>query len=162
MSMSDELERLQRLHASGTLTDEEFAQAKAKLLDGPSFASSSGSSAETARLWRIGLHLSQLAGYVAPFAGFVLPIVLWQVMKTDYPELDVHGRRITNWIISHLIYVAISVGLVFFGIGIPLLAILAVLGIVFPIIGAVRASEGQCWDYPLSITFFPADLTEGD
>ena len=162
MSMSDELERLQRLHSSGTLTDEEFAQAKAKLLDGPSFVSSSGSSAETARMWRIGLHLSQLAGYLAPFAGFVLPIVLWQVMKADYPELDAHGRRLANWIISHLIYVAVSVGLAFFGIGFLLLAILAVLGIVFPIIGAVRASEGRCWDYPLSIGFFPTDWTAGD
>jgi hypothetical protein len=34
MSMTDELERLARLHAAKTLTDEEFARAKARLLAG--------------------------------------------------------------------------------------------------------------------------------
>jgi hypothetical protein len=32
MNITDELERLARLHKDGTLTDQEFAQAKAKLL----------------------------------------------------------------------------------------------------------------------------------
>lgn len=32
MNMTDELERLSRLHQDGTLNDEEFAQAKSKLL----------------------------------------------------------------------------------------------------------------------------------
>lgn len=35
MSMSDELGKLQDLHQRGALTDDEFARAKARLLDGP-------------------------------------------------------------------------------------------------------------------------------
>jgi hypothetical protein len=35
MSITDELERLGRLHKDGTLSDEEFAQAKSKLLNQP-------------------------------------------------------------------------------------------------------------------------------
>jgi len=35
MNMTDELERLSKLHKDGTLNDEEFAQAKKKLLSQP-------------------------------------------------------------------------------------------------------------------------------
>ena len=35
MNITDELERLGRLHKDGTLSDEEFAQAKRKLLNQP-------------------------------------------------------------------------------------------------------------------------------
>jgi hypothetical protein len=35
MNMTDELERLNKLHKEGTLNDEEFAQAKTKLLSQP-------------------------------------------------------------------------------------------------------------------------------
>jgi hypothetical protein len=35
MNMTDELERLAQLHKSGALTDDEFAQAKAKLINPP-------------------------------------------------------------------------------------------------------------------------------
>jgi len=36
LNITDELERLGRLHKDGTLSDEEFAQAKSKLLNQPS------------------------------------------------------------------------------------------------------------------------------
>ena len=34
MSIADELQKLQQLHESGAISDEEFAKAKARLLDG--------------------------------------------------------------------------------------------------------------------------------
>jgi uncharacterized Tic20 family protein len=155
MSLSDEIERLQQLHESGALSDEEFSQAKSNLLnnkpDFPDFQIPGGA----AKWWIVGLHLSQFAGYVAPLAGFVVPIVIWQVTKENYPEIDEHGRTVTNWIISHLLYILVSALLAIVGVGIPLLIVLAILGIVFPLIGAVRAAEGTCWKYPLSIEFLP-------
>ena len=36
MNIADELRKLQELHSSGALTDEEFAQAKAAVLEGAS------------------------------------------------------------------------------------------------------------------------------
>ncbi|TXT38277.1 MAG: hypothetical protein FD138_433 [Planctomycetota bacterium] len=155
MSLSAEIERLQKLRDSGALTDEEFAQAKAALLSdppSPSF-SSAGIDPTTLKWWAVGLHLSQFAGYVVPLAGFVVPIVIWQVMKERYPEIDEHGRMVANWILSHLLYVVCSVLLAFVGVGIPLLFLLAILGIAFPIIGSIRAAEGRCWKYPLTIAF---------
>ena len=106
------------------------------------------------RQWALILHLSQLAGYIVPFAGLVVPIVIWQMRKTEMPELDAHGKVVANWIISGLIYAAVSVVLVFVVIGIPLLGLLALLGLIFPIIGGIKAGDGEVWNYPLSMPFF--------
>lgn len=106
------------------------------------------------RQWATFLHLSSLAGVLVPGAGFVLPIVLWQLKKNELPGIDAHGKVVTNWIASSLIYGAICGMLVFVLVGLPLLGILAVLGLIFPIIGAIKANNGELWTYPLSIRFF--------
>ena len=158
MSLSSEIERLQKLRESGALTEDEFAQAKAALLNDPPSPSLFGAAINPNALkwWTVGLHLSQFAGYAVPLAGFVVPIVIWQVMKDEYPEIDEHGRMVANWIISHLLYLVCSFLLAFVGVGIPLLIVLGILGIVFPVIGSIRAAEGRCWKYPLTIEFLTA------
>ncbi|MFM9961305.1 MAG: DUF4870 domain-containing protein [Planctomycetaceae bacterium] len=153
MSLTDEIERLQRLRDSGSLSDEEFAQAKAALLNQKEPRPIIDLPGDAAKWWAIGLHLSQFAGYVVPLAGFVVPIVLWQIGKDQYPELNEHGRNVTNWIISEFIYAIICVILAFVGIGVVMLIVLGILGVVFPIIGAVRAAEGRSWKYPMTIEF---------
>lgn len=100
------------------------------------------------------LHISQLANMLIPPAGIIAPIVIWQVKKDEMPGLDAHGKMVTNWIISSVIYWAISIVLLFvFFIGlIPMLG-LTIAGIAFPIIGAVKANNGEFWEYPLTIKF---------
>ena len=105
------------------------------------------------RQWATFLHLSLLAGLVVPGAGFVLPIILWQIKKDELPGIDAHGKVVVNWLISALIYGVICGMLFFLLIGIPLLCVLALLSLIFPIIGALRANEGVVWKYPLSIRF---------
>ncbi|MEL6320541.1 MAG: DUF4870 domain-containing protein [Cyanobacteria bacterium J06626_14] len=104
------------------------------------------------RQWAMFLHLSQLAGYIVPVAGLVVPIVIWQMKKEEMPELDVHGKVVANWIISLLIYGAVCLVLTFVLIGVFLFAVLGIIAIVFPIIGAIKANEGQVWKYPFSLT----------
>ena len=106
------------------------------------------------RQWATFLYLSLLAGLVVPGAGFVLPIVLWQIKKNELPGIDAHGKVVANWIISALIYGVISGMLVFVLVGFPLLGILGLLTLIFPIIGAIKANEGELWVYPLSIRVF--------
>jgi uncharacterized Tic20 family protein len=106
------------------------------------------------RLWAMAMHLSQLANCIVPAAGIIIPIVIWQVKKNEMPELDVHGKIIANWLISALIYSVMSVLLLFALVGFILLPVLAVLAIIFPIIGGVKANNGEVWKYPLTITFF--------
>lgn len=101
------------------------------------------------------LHLSTLLGHApAPLLGLIVPIVIWQIKKTDLPEIDQHGKNAVNWIISELIYLVITGLLSLLLIGLPLLFAVAILGIVFPIVAAIKASNGEVWKYPLSIRFF--------
>lgn len=104
--------------------------------------------------WAMVLHLSQFAGYAAPVLGFVVPILIWQILKNDLPSLDRHGRIVMNWLISSLLYAIVCVILTFALVGFPLLLGLGVLAIVFPIIAALKANSGEEWVYPLSIRFF--------
>ena len=154
MSVSDEIQRLQQLHQDGALTDEEFAKAKANLLNRGNLGARDPASLEReTNQWAMYLHLSLLAGFVIPFAGLVAPIVIWQLKKTELPDIDIHGKIVVNWIISAVIYAAICLILVFLIVGIPLLIALGILGVVFPIIGGLKASAGEVWRYPLSIDF---------
>lgn len=99
------------------------------------------------------LHLSQLAGLIVPFAGIILPIILWQTQKEKMPALDAHGKMVVNWMISAAIYAAASVVLMIILVGFFTLLAVAVLHIVFPIIGAMKANNGELWQYPLTIKF---------
>jgi uncharacterized protein len=99
------------------------------------------------------LHLSQLLNLLIPVAGIIAPIVLWQMKKDEIAGLDAHGKMIVNWMISCLIYGAISTVLVFVLIGFVGLFAIAVMGLVFPIIGGVKANNGELWEYPLTIKF---------
>ncbi len=99
------------------------------------------------------LHLSVFAAYIVPLAGVIAPILIWQLKKAEFPEIDAHGKTVMNFIISMIIYSLISWLLVFVLVGLVLLVVLAIVGIVFPIIGALKANQGELWRYPLMIAF---------
>ena len=100
------------------------------------------------------LHLSVFAGYAVPMAGLIAPIVIWQVQKNKMPELDIHGKIVANGILSFILYSFVSFLLFFVLVGIPLMIAVGVMAIAFPIIGAVKANNGEAWPYPLTISFF--------
>jgi len=87
-------------------------------------------------------------------AGFVVPFVIWQVKKDSLPDIDRHGRAVANWIISWVLYGFLAFILSFFLIGIPLMLLLGLVGIAWPIVGAIKAADGKVWKYPISIPFF--------
>jgi uncharacterized protein len=164
MTIADDLQRLQQLHQSGALNDDEFALAKAKLLNGscdvqPAWGAITDADVgpekqdQETRKWAFILHISVLAAFVLPLAGLIAPIVIWQLKKDELPGLDAHGKNAINWIISAAIYLVVSVPLVLVIIGIPMLIALGAAGIVFPIIAAIKANHGEVWKYPLSISF---------
>lgn len=99
------------------------------------------------------LHLSQLANLIFPLAGVIIPVVLWQTQKEKMPALDAHGKMVVNWLISSVIYFAVSIVLAFFLIGFFTLFAVGIMSIVFPIIGGIKANNGEFWEYPLTIKF---------
>lgn len=107
-----------------------------------------GSMDKNTNTWAMILHLSVFAGYVVPLAGLIAPIVIWQLKKTEMPEIDEHGKNVVNFLISMVIYVSAAILLTVVLIGIPLLIILGIVAIVFPIIGAIKANDGEVWPYP--------------
>ncbi len=99
------------------------------------------------------LHLSRLLdAFIFPI-GAVVTIVLWQTQKDKMPALDAHGKMVANWLISSLIYGAISIVLMFVLIGFLTAFALWIMMIVFPIIGGIKANNGELWEYPLTIKF---------
>jgi uncharacterized protein len=158
MTIADEVQKLQQLRQSGAISEEEFVTAKARLLGAPMGNQRAPVTPvdveQQTRQWAMFLHLSQFAGYAVPLGGLIVPILIWQIKKAELPGIDIHGKIVVNWMISFVIYFIISLLLAFVLIGIPLLLALGVVGIVFPIIGGIKASNGEAWKYPLSIGFF--------
>jgi uncharacterized Tic20 family protein len=98
------------------------------------------------------MHASQLLTWTG--VGIVAPIVMWLLSKDESRDANRHGLVIVNWMLSSLVYLVISGLACMIVIGIPMLFVLAGLNILFPVIGAIQASRGTLWRYPLTIHFF--------
>jgi len=99
------------------------------------------------------LHLSGLLNAFAFPVGAVISIVLWQTQKDKMPALDAHGKITVNWAISSLIYAVVSFVLMIVLIGFLTGLAVWLMMIVFPIIGGIKANNGELWEYPLTIKF---------
>lgn len=104
---------------------------------------------QESKTWAMLLHLSTLLAYPVPVLGLVAPIVIWQIKKEQMPEIDAHGKMVLNFIISMVIYSVVAFLLTFVLVGFILLPALAAIGLIFPIIGGIKANNGELWQYPL-------------
>jgi len=99
-------------------------------------------------------HLSQLLDLVTVIGGFIVPLIIWLTQKDKVIGMDEHGKMILNFQISLFIYFIVSIPLIFlFGLGIFVMIALGIIALVFPIMNAIRVSNGERPDYPLSIQF---------
>ncbi len=99
-------------------------------------------------------HLSQLVTLVIGFGSLILPLILWLSNKEKVYQMDAHGKNILNFQISLIIYALICIPLIFLlGLEILGLIILGIISIIFPIINAIKASNGETPKYPLSLNF---------
>jgi len=99
-------------------------------------------------------HLSQLVTLVIGFGSLILPLILWLSNKEKVYEMDIHGKNILNFQISLLIYSLLCIPLILLlGLGILGLIVLGIISIIFPIINAIKASNGETPKYPLSLNF---------
>jgi uncharacterized Tic20 family protein len=112
----------------------------------------------TPNTWAMVCHLSGLLGYLGNGLGSILgPLVFWIVKKDELPQVDRHGKEALNFNISVAIYGLIlgAVSVATLGIGmlltVPLLFVLVVFHFVCVIIAAVKAANGEDYQYPLSL-----------
>lgn len=99
-------------------------------------------------------HLSQLLDFVTGIGGLIVPLIIWLTQKDSIIAMDENGRAIINFRISMFIYVLVCIPLILlFGLGLLGFAILGIGYFIFPIINAVKASNGEAPYYPLSMKF---------
>jgi len=97
-------------------------------------------------------HLSQLITLVIGFGSLIVPLIIWATNKERVYQLDDHGKKIINFQISLIIYSIICIPLILLlGLGLLGLIVIGIIAIVFPIINAVKASNGETPQYPLSL-----------
>ncbi|RTR27719.1 DUF4870 domain-containing protein [Shewanella atlantica] len=101
----------------------------------------------------IVVHVASFAGYIIPFGSILGPLIVWLMQRDEIKFVDECGRNCLNFKISMMIYVMIGFVLMFVGIGFILVGFLAVFDIVVTIIAAMKASEGICYKYPMTIKF---------
>ena len=114
------------------------------------------------RTWEIFTHLSSLSMLVGvPFGNILGPLVIWLIKRDSSPSIDAHGKEALNFQISVMLYLiiatAVTVGLMLILVGFLLLPLLLVavivvpiLDIIFVVIAAVKASNGELYRYPLT------------
>lgn len=99
-------------------------------------------------------HLSQLISLVTGFGSLIVPLILWVTQKEKVYKMDEHGKNIINFQLSLLVYCLICIPLILlFGLGLVGLIVLGVLSVIFPIVNAIRANNGETPKYPLSLNF---------
>lgn len=109
-----------------------------------------------ARMWAMFCHLGGLAGLVPiipAFGSIIVPLVIWQIKKNEFPFVDEQGKEAVNFQISMLIYSIICIPLVFICIGVILLVAIGIIDIVFSLIAAIKANNGEHYRYPICIRF---------
>ena len=160
MGIAEELEKLNELRANGTITEHEYQEAKdaifaksPKTSVGDSFKKAIDNVASDENSWGMYIHLSQFCGVIVPGAGFAIPVVLWVLKKDESGVIDEHGLIVINWMITQCVFAVAFSLLCFVLIGFPLLLALVVATIVYPIMGGIKASQGEIWKYPFSIEF---------
>lgn len=99
-------------------------------------------------------HLSQLLTFVTGFGGLIVPLVLWATQKEKVYAMDEQGKRIINFQLSIIVYAILCIPAIFLlGLGILGLMVIGVISLVYPIINAIKASNGESPKYPLSLNF---------
>jgi hypothetical protein len=97
-------------------------------------------------------HLSGLAGYVIPFGGVLVPIIIW-MMKKDSPVISTIAKQaILLNVIAFLsigVIVALALTIILIPVAIVAGIVLFFSAIILPIVGAIKASDGTYYRYPV-------------
>jgi uncharacterized Tic20 family protein len=122
------------------------------------------------------MHLSQFTSSVFPLAGIIMPIVMWQQFKKDSSVIHENGKQIMNFMLTtFLVGIVFTLGIVavvmtlytnastdqrqaaFSAMGIVTILLfaagLSIAYVVFIILAAIKAYNGQVGKYPLTIRF---------
>ncbi|MEH7332219.1 DUF4870 domain-containing protein [Neobacillus drentensis] len=95
------------------------------------------------RLMAAGIYVLSL------FFPILGPLIIWLIKKDESSFIDYHGKEYFNFAISYFVYSVISAILVLVLIGVFLLWAVGIAAFIFTIIAAVKAYEGNQYQFPL-------------
>jgi uncharacterized Tic20 family protein len=104
------------------------------------------------RMTAVLTHLSGLAGYLIPFAGVLFPIVIWIVKSEDRVISSIAKQALLLNVVAFLL-VGFAFLLAFTILLLPaailVWCVVGLAALLLPVIGAIKASEGVYFKYPL-------------
>jgi len=120
---------------------------------------------QQARNWAMGCHLAALTLFLGvPFGNIFGPLLIWLLKRNEFELVNEQGKESLNFQISIMIYGLVgTVLVVIFTFTLVLIPVAVLLGIglvllfgidlVLVIIASVRVSNGESFQYPLTIQF---------
>lgn len=97
---------------------------------------------------------SMLMYVLSFFTAIIGPLIIWLMKREDSEFVDFHGKQYFNFFISYTIYgIVASISLIIL-IGLLLVPVVGIMYVVFTIIAAVKAYNGEQYKIPLVIQFF--------
>ncbi len=96
-----------------------------------------------------------LAEALGIITGFLGPLVIYLINGDKDPYVRHHASEALNFHLTMLIAFIVSAVLLVVLIGIVLLPIVAIMSLVFSILGTIAASKGEWYRYPISIRMVP-------
>lgn len=95
--------------------------------------------------------MALLAHLGGVFFGFLPSLIIWLIKKDESPYVDMQAKEALNFQIFIAICCIISLILMIVIIGVFLLILVSLANLIFCIVAAVKASNGELYRYPISI-----------
>jgi uncharacterized protein len=107
---------------------------------------------ENERTWGMLAHLSALAGIVVWLVGCIAgPFVVYIARRDQSAFVAEHAREALNFNITVVIAAIVCGLLMLVFVGVILGAGLFIAWLVFTLVAAIKASEGEAYRYPISL-----------
>ena len=150
--------------AGGTMNPDQAPAHVKGVFDGP--LTGQPTTESDTKLWAMFAHLSAIVGYVigAGFLGWLGPLIIFLVYKDRNRFVRYNAAEALNAAIATIISVAVLgvvlgiagtvIGALTFGLGTVLWVFIPLpmfVHAIFAIIGAVKAYQGEWWNYPVNI-----------
>ena len=103
--------------------------------------------------WAMAGHLSAFVVFIGIPLPVLGPLFVWLMNRDDDAYAEWHAREALNFNISIMLYTIVSALLILLLVGILLLPAVLISWFILAIVGAVRASSGEYYRYPMTIRF---------
>jgi len=96
-------------------------------------------------------NMALLIYILAIVTGWVGPLIIWLIKKDQSAFINDQGKEVLNFEITVFMAMIVASLTCIIGIGLILMPLVMVCNLVFMIVGAIAASKGTAYRFPLAI-----------